>query len=55
MSENPCAFCSEYDADIGAPCFFYKKYDKCPIGWEPSKEELERVRLWTQGNNLESE
>lgn len=55
MSENPCAFCSEYDADIGAPCFFYKKYDKCPIGWEPSKEELERVQLWTQGNNLESE
>ena len=43
MSENPCAFCSEYDADIGAPCFFYKKYDKCPIGWEPTKEELDRI------------
>ena len=39
MNENPCAFCSEYDADIGAPCFFYKKYDKCPIGWESTKEK----------------
>lgn len=55
MIDNPCACCSEYDPDIGAPCFYYNKSSKCPIGWEPSKEELERVQLWTQGNNLESE
>lgn len=37
--ENPCAFCSEYDPDVGAPCFYYKKYDKCPIGWVPDDEK----------------
>lgn len=41
--ENPCSGCSEYDPDIGAPCYFYKGYDKCPIGWEPTKEELDKV------------
>lgn len=44
MNDNPCAFCSEYDPDVGVPCFYYNKYDKCPIGWEPSKEERDRMR-----------
>lgn len=45
MSDNPCAFCSEYGSDNCALCFFFREEynNKCPIGREPTKEELDRI------------
>lgn len=40
--ENPCSGCSEYDPDIGAPCFYYNGLDKCPIGWDPDEEDSQK-------------
>ena len=57
MSENPCAFCSEYDADIGAPCFFYKDREeynyKCPIVGELAEQELKLFKCFADQKEQE--
>lgn len=49
MIDNPCACCSEYDPDIGAPCFFLIKVASVRSAGNRLKRNLNGCGFGLQG------